>query len=104
MKPVATSFKVSLSFLFGGGFNSVEFMHSRKLRLHNPFFLCTCTELTPSSVRDADRKCFISRAPVVVIGVCVNPGITSVFQEESMITLQGQFSPVRSMHNGECKG
>lgn len=28
----------------------------------------------------------------VVIGVCVNPGITSVFQGESMIILQGQFS------------
>lgn len=40
----------------------------------------------------------------VVIGVRVNPGITSVFQGESMIILQGQFSPARCMHNGECKG
>lgn len=29
----------------------------------------------------------------------VNPGITSVFQGEAMIILQGQFRPVRCMHN-----
>lgn len=45
-----------------------------------------------------------SRGEQAVIGVRVNPGITSVFQGESMIVLQGQFSPEHRMHNGECKG